>query len=156
MTYRPTGELVAIYWLKDLSELHPDFINTLVPGPDPESNNLTWGASGFVQVISVGGTPDVDVPVRHSVISVDTWAANVGRKRAPWGRANNLAEIIVNAVWDLDENDVLYKRPVTTPASHRNALVLNAEATEPQRRPADESNWAHFGFELSLTWVSLP
>ncbi len=156
MTYRPTGELVAVWYLKSLSELHPDFINPLVPGPDPETNNLSWGASAFVQVQSVGGTPEVDLPLRHSVLSIDTWAANVDKKRAPWGRANNPAEIIVNAVWDLDENEVLYRRPVITPAAYRNALVHNAAATEPQRRPSDEANWAHYGFELSIDWVALP
>lgn len=156
MTYRPTGELVGVWYLKALSELHPDFINTLVPGPDLETNNLSWAGSGFVQVTSVGGAPMVDLPVRQSVLSVDTWAANVGRKRAPWGRSNNLAEIIVNAVWDLDENDVLYKRPVITPAAYRNALVHNASVTEPTRRPSDEANWAHYGFELTLTWTALP
>lgn len=156
MSYRPTGELVAIYWLKGLSELHPDFISPILPGPDPETGNLSWGASAYVQVQSVGGTPDVDVPLRRSVLSIDVWAANVSKKRAPWGRANNGAEVIVNAVWNLDENDVLYMRPVTTPAAYRNALVLNASATEPQRRPSDEANWAHYGFELTLSWVALP
>jgi hypothetical protein len=157
MSYLPTGELVAIWWLKALTDrLNPDMIGTILPGPDAESNNLSWGSSGFVQVAAIGGTPMVDLPVRQSVLSVDTWAANVGRKRAPWGRANNLAEGIVTAVWDLDENDVLYKRPVATPAAYRNALVLNASTTEPVRRPSDEANWAHYGFDLSLTWVALP
>jgi hypothetical protein len=157
MSFWPTGELVAIHWLKALSAtLNPTLIGTILPGPDDETNNLSWGASAFAQVASVGGTPEIDLPLRHSVISVDTWAANVGKKRAPWGRSNNLAELIVNAVWDLDENAVLYKRPVITPAAYRNALVHNAQATEPQRRPSDEANWAHYGFELTLDWVALP
>jgi hypothetical protein len=156
MSYRPTAELVGIYWLKGLGEqVNPDLVGTIVPGPD-EDNNLSWGSSGFIQVMAVGGTPEVHVPLRHSVLSVDTWAANVGRKKAPWGRANNLAEIVVNSVWDLDELSTVYKRPVSLPSAYRDALVLNASATEPQRRPSDEANWAHYGFELTLDWVALP
>jgi hypothetical protein len=156
MSYRPTSELVAVYWLKALTELHPDFISPILPGPDPESGNLSWGASAYVQVQAVGGTPDIDVPLRNPVLSIDTWATNVGKKRAPWGRANNAAEAIVNAVWDLDENSVLYRRPVNLPAAYQDALVLNATAGEPARRPSDEANYAHYGFELTLNWVALP
>jgi len=154
MTLRPTNELVAVAWLRGISGLPTSAVSTILPGPDDQFSNTSWAASGFVQVVAIGGAPDLDVPIRHPVFSVDCWAVNVGKKNPPWGKANALAEAIVNSVYNYHTTDQ-FKRPVVLPAGYASALVIGAQILgEPARRPADPANYARYGFELELTWLT--
>jgi hypothetical protein len=48
------------------------------------------------------------------------------------------------------------QRPVTLPGSYGTARVVGAVATtEVRRRPSDVANYAHYGFELQFSWLSL-
>lgn len=158
MSHAPTSELVAVAWLKGVAGLPVDSIATTLPGPDQQTNNVSWAASGFVQVGPVvGGSPHSDVPVRQPVLSVNCWAVNLGGKKPPWNRANALAEAITNAVYALTADPAPYHRAVTLPTGYRGALVLGASVlTEPRRRPAEPANYARYGLELQLSWVALP
>jgi len=102
----------------------------------------------------VGGSVNGTVPVRQPVMSIDTYSYNRGGVRPPWGRANNIAEIIVRASYSTEWGAAM--GPVTLPSGHGAARVNAASVrTEPERRPADEAGYAHYGFELEISWVYL-
>lgn len=155
MTHRPTSELVGINWIKTISGMPTLSVATTLPGPDDEFGNTSWAASGFVQVAVVGGSPDLDVPVRIPVFSVDCWAVNVGKKNPPYGRANAIAEQIVNSVYTYHQAGQ-HKRLIEIPGgAYAPAVVIGARVlTEPARRLADPANYARYGFELQLTWLA--
>lgn len=147
MPYLPTNELVAIAWLKSIEGIPENSVNTQLP-----ADNSTWEASGFVQVGMAGGTPDMYTPQNQPVLQVDCWAANPNSEKPPWGKANNLAEIIKAAVYDKR-----YWGHLTLPATHENVRVLGAVATtEPRRVLGDEARFACYTFDLQLFWVRNP
>lgn len=149
-----TSELVCLAWIASVIAPYAVASGTTLQGPDATTGKLSWDGGGFVQVSGTGGSPQRHVPLRQPVLSVDCWSTNVGRKQPPWGRANSLAELLVRATFDTNWGDT--QRPVTLPTGYGKALVRGAVAlTEPTRRPADPANYAHYGFDLELSWLAL-
>jgi hypothetical protein len=150
----PTAELVALGWIKDVVTAYDIATGTTLQGPDPETQVLSWGATGFVQCAVVGGSVNGTVPIRQPVMSVDCWAANVNGSRPPWGRANSIAELSVRAARSFNWGDT--QRLVTLPSTFGAVLVRDGSVlTEPERRLADEAGYAHYGFELQVSWLPL-
>lgn len=148
------AELVCLAWIRDIVSTYDVALGTTLQGPDPATQVLSWGDTGFVTCLVVGGTPNGTVPLRQPVLSIDCWAANVGKTRPPWGRANAIAETIVVASRSIQWGDT--QRTVTLPSGYPSVLVRDGSAlTEPERRPADEANYAHYGFNLSMSWLAL-
>lgn len=143
----PTNELVAVAWL---SQRVPGITAGQVATSLP-SDPAAWAAEGFVQVQAIpGGAPDIDVPVRHPVLQVDTWAATPSSSKPPWNKANRLAELIRVAT----EEAQTYGRPVDLPADYLGARVQAAYlVSEVLRVPGDPSGYARFTFDLALDWV---
>lgn len=154
LVLRPNSELVTLAWIRDIVETYGVAAGTTLQGPDPETQILSWGDTGFVQTTVIGGSVNGTVPMRQPVMSIDCWAANVGKSRPPWGRANAIAEAIVVASRSVNWGDT--QRPVTLPTGYGTARVADGSAlTEPERRPADAANYAHYGFNLQISWVAL-
>lgn len=150
----PNSELVTLAWIKDVVTAYDVATGSTLQGPDPDTQVLSWGKTGFVQAISVGGSINGNTPMRQPVMSIDCYAANVDGGRPPWGRANSIAETIVRASRSFLWGDT--QRAVTLPGTFGRALVRDGSAlAEPTRRPADEANFAHYGFELSISWLPL-
>jgi len=148
----PNSELVTLAWCASVLEPYAVASGTTLQGPDPTTKILSWGPTGFVQVIGVGGQPHVHVPLRQPVMSVGCWSANVNGKRPPWGRANAVAELLVAACQGANDG----QRPVTLPLDYGLARVVGVVAlSEPKRLPSDQANYAHFGFELAIDWLAL-
>lgn len=154
--YFPTNELVAVAWLSQR-------VNGIVAGqvattlPSFKDGTLSWAAEGFVQVQAIpGGVPDVELPIRHPVLQVDFWAANVDSSgsvtgKPPWNKANRLAELVREATLEQQ-----YGQPVTLPADYLGARVLAAILiSEPMRMEGDPSGYARFSADLALDWVRL-
>jgi hypothetical protein len=145
---RPTNELVAVSWLKTVSDTS---VATELP-----QDSTTWASAGFTQVTSVGGTPDNDIPIAAPVLSLDFWAAPAvtGSGKPQWNMANARAEVVRAAVLD--------HRAVPTvltdfPAVYSDARVLGAQLlSEPRRIRGDEADYAHYQCDLRLWWVVVP
>lgn len=147
MPYLPTNELVGIHWIKSLAGIPTNSVGTTLP-----ADNSTWEASGFIQVQMASGNPDLYLPMNQPVLQIDCWAAKPNSEKPPWGKANNLAEIIKAATYDKQ-----YWGPLTLPATHENARVLGSVAvTEPRRVLGDEARFANYTFDLQLIWVRNP
>jgi hypothetical protein len=122
-------------------------------GQDLPAEATTW-VDGFIQVGIVGGDRDRDTPIRRPVFQVTCWAANRSSARPPWGRANQLAEIICSHC-DTDSIDYANPtgRPVALNGSYQAARVHGAQPlTEPRQVDGDEARYAGFQFDLLLAW----
>jgi len=147
MAHLPTNELVGVHWIKAVEGIPENSVASKLP-----ADASTWEAKGFVQVQLASGNPDVYTPQRQPVFQINCWAAKPNSEKPPWGKANDLAELIVNATWDKR-----YWGHLVLPATHDDARVLGSKAlTEPRRVLGDEARFACYTFDLQLFWVRKP
>lgn len=140
----PTAELVAIHWLKGVSGLPRDLINTTVP-----DRSDSFAEHGFVQVTATGGTRDNETTMRASAVQIDTWAYNPNSQKVPWGKANQLAEVIGAA-------SLHGARRVTLPAGFQDALVRQVLMTVEPVRMGGESDYARYTTDITVFWTPVP
>lgn len=139
-------ELVAVAWLGTVAGLNPSMVGTTVP-----EDNSTWAASGFVQVQTLGGTPGLNLPWRNPVMRVHAWAQGGTSMKPPWGKANNLAELVRTATY-VEAG----KKVVTLPGDFPDARVAVVGCiTEPQRVPGDVGSYAHYYTDLEFHWLEV-
>ncbi|AMW13315.1 hypothetical protein A4E84_29765 [Streptomyces qaidamensis] len=136
----PSTELVATAWLQQVPDMQAD-VGTELP-KDP----TTW-PDGFVQVMTVGGTPGIHLPMRRPVVQVDCWAATPGSPEPPWGLASHLGALILAATYTAGQ------RLTELPDLFGTVRVQSAYAvSEPRRIPSDEARFARVQFDLQLHW----
>jgi hypothetical protein len=146
MGHHPNTELVTVALLKTVPGLGSNVATDL------PSDNSTWSASGFVQVMTVGGTPDAYLPLARPIVSVDCWAVSPSSSKPPWGKANGLAEYIRDAV----HGGIVLPKRVSLGVNYNSADVLGAwMLTEPRRIVDDDADYAHFTFDLQVDWVEV-
>ena len=152
-TLQPNSELVAVAWLRTVLGLTAAMVSTRLP-----TDTTLWEESGFVTVgggdgtgAVIGGSPNREMPLRAPVVSVHCWAVKRGSGRPPWGKAAQLAELIVTGTYD----ETRMRRQLTLPSGYQPARLNEAYAlSEPRRIPADPSGYAHFQLDLQLHWVA--
>lgn len=144
MSLRPNSDLVVATWLGGLAGLNSQMVVSTLP-----QDNTTAAASGLVQYTVVGGSPNVYLPQNAPVVRIDCWALNAGSVRPPWGKANQLAEIV-------KANSYLAPpRLVTLPSGYTGARILSiVPLSEPRRVLGDPGNFARYTMDLRLFWVS--
>lgn len=141
-TLNPTSELVAIAWLQAV-------LGSPV-GRDLPEDSADWGDIAFTQVRAVGGSPQIHIPQRQPVISLDFWASNKGSPRPPWNRSAQAAELVWLATQAPDA-----KRQVVIGGDYRNATIQTIYAlTEPRPILSDVAGYAHTQFDMALYWVA--
>jgi hypothetical protein len=146
VSLHPTNELVAVAWLKGVTDLGGR-VATELP-----ADEVSWADGGFVQVTGIGGSPERTMPVAKPVVSLDFWACAPGSGRPPWGKANQLAEHVRADV----HAHATTARTVTLPSAYSDARVITAYLlTEPRRVRSDVAYWAHYTADLHLSWVEL-
>jgi hypothetical protein len=144
----PTDELVAVAWLKTITGLH-EMVATETP-----DDTSTWQEYGFVTVEGAGGTPHVYLPVHRPVLGLDFWAVNPSSVRPPWGKANQLFEVVRAAT--LPGGGYLPAAITSLPADYNHAVVTEARVVIHARRiPEDEQGWAHYQADLELHWKEI-
>lgn len=142
---RPTTELVVAAWLGQIDDLSAQMIGSTLP-----KDQAAWSENGFVQAVAVGGSPRIHIPVRRPVVQIDCWAVNANSQKAPWAKANYLAEVIRFAA----DESLNMGRALTLTSPYPAARVLSAYLlTEPRRIVGDEANYARYQFDLQLHWV---
>jgi hypothetical protein len=152
VAYLPHDELVAVAWLKGIPGVPATGVGTTLPG-----DNSTWAASGYLQVSVVGGSPDRDVPMHRPLIQVDSWAVNVNGAKPPWGKANQLAEVVVAAGYGRQDDAAPAQRIVTLPANYQQARVHAAYVVmAPRRILEDDARFARYQMDLQMAWSAVP
>ena len=149
-TLHATPELVAIAWLKTVVG---DRVATTLPKRS-QDGTYSWAEIGFVTLTSVGGSPNLYVPLRDPVMGVDCWAVNPDSQKPPWDKAATLAEAIQAACYD----HPAIPQKVTLPAGYPQARVLSAYTTGEHRRvPDDPSSFARYSIPgLVIAWTEVP
>lgn len=149
--YYPTNALVVQAWL---GQRVAGVVPAQVAGKLPR-DPATWADEGFVVVTIIGGTPDVDIPVRHPIAQIDAYAVTLDATgtisvKPPVGKANRLAELVRVAT----DAGTYYSKPVTMPANYLGAIVLGASVvSEPREITDDPSGYARVTLDLALDWA---
>lgn len=128
--------------------------DTSLVGTTLPRDATSWSASGFVRIAVAQGIPEIHVPVRRPIIGVECWAApSASSTKPPWGKAANLAELIVAGCYASSGAT----RNLTMPVSGYNAVRMFSAwpITEPRRMPSDVSSYARYGFDMRCDWVDL-
>lgn len=147
----PNTDLVGVAWLKR----NPKFsakgigIATVLP-----SNDAALRA-GFITTTVVGGSPEIELPIRHPVIAVSAWAApaDPASSKTPWSQAFQIAEWVWEQTFDPAHMGALltFSLPGYAQARVRTAVAL----TEPRRIPGDEGNYARVELDVMLNWTGV-
>lgn len=146
--YIPTPELVAIHWIKGVPGVPVDLVATTVPERSDE-----FAKSGFIQVASAGGDRDIETGMRNSNITVSSWAYNPDSQKVPWGKANNLLELILAGTEEDGRVPSRAARRLTLPAQYNDARVRTVYPIgEPQRIP-EEGDFARYSMTLVIVWT---
>jgi hypothetical protein len=157
----PTSELVVAAWIAAITPIPAGMIATqppaatswtafVPPGATPAYTNIVQ----FVAARVIGGTPQLNVPVRKPVAEIKCYATNVNSDKPPWFAANQTAELITYACY----NRMLYEfsRGLTVGTNNTNynpANVLSAVVhTEPRRLYGDIRNYAVYQRDIGFTW----
>jgi hypothetical protein len=149
------AELAAVGYLRGILDVYAVGVGTTLPGPNRDTDILSWANTGFVQVSGISDPINANVPVRTSVVSLDVYATVVGSKKPPWGQAFSIAETIIIASFDTATYDT--QRPVTNlPTGFPDVRVCGfVPVTGPSRRSSDPANYARVGFDVSISWHPL-
>ncbi len=138
----PTSEAVVVSWLRSLS-LPVDAVGTTLPEP------AEWARQGALTVHVPVDVPDLYTPTNRVMAQIDAWCADSAKKRPPWGRANSLAQLVVNALWTDQATG-----PVTL-ANGLIARVISAWCTMgPRRIESDPAYVARYSFTIALLWAA--
>jgi hypothetical protein len=145
----PDGALVADAWLRLVSGLPASCVGPTLPNarrtPSP-----AWVTSGFVQHTVVGGSPNVHVPLRRSVVQVDCWAVTLDDRTPPWGRASALAEAVLGAAYG-----TVNERTLAVPVGYGVPLLRTVTPLqEPRKVREDGAGFARFQLDLEFVWTS--
>lgn len=143
----PTSELVARAWLGSIDGFSPQMVAPQLPADD-----TSWAATGFVQAVVVGGSPDIDLPVKKPVLQIDCWATKPGSDKPKWVMANLLAETIRYAT--LQRMSMSRLLTITSGLlTYPPAVVISAYLmTEIRRIPGDPGDYAHYQFDMAMSW----
>jgi hypothetical protein len=147
------NDVVAIAWVAAIPAVaalaaQPPVGATLPAGAPP-----SWAATGFLQVLTTGGSPHPDFPFRQPVATIFTWATRTGSKKPPWDAAARLAEYVFAACYaETPAHSRLV--PVAGGVTYPPVLVKTANAlSEPRKIPGDPAGFARYMLDIQLKWV---
>lgn len=145
-TLYPSNEAIGIAFLKAIPGLPTNKISTNLPA-DPKS----WKDTGFVQVRSVGGSPNRDLPQAEPVLTLDCWAVHPDSDKPNWGLANDLAERVRRF---LQDTNVYHGQQIDAGPNYLMGRLIAAwPITEPRRVDGDINNYARYTFDVQLVWA---
>lgn len=144
----PNAEQVAKAWLVAAVDGLSGNVATALP-------DVPWYHDEFIQIMKVGGSPEIDTPLLHPVISVNCYAMKQNSRRPPWNQANELAMRVLKAAYEQafrfapDPTVTL-----TLAAGFMAARICSVyPLSEINRLPSDPSQYAAYTLDLQFTWV---
>lgn len=148
MALLPNDELVARAWLiAAVSGLAAGKVGTQLP------DHTSWTDNEFVQIMQVGGAPDIELPILEPVISVNCFAVKPGSAKPPWGQANSLAMEIWQACYTKRFNNSSAV-VLSMPSGYGGALVRSVwPVSQPRRIPSDPTQFAVYNLDIQMSWV---
>lgn len=139
----PNDEQVAVAWIKAALGI----TNVATSLPDPP-----WTDDQFVQVMQVGGSPDIDVPMFHPVVSLNAFAMKPGSLKPPWGQAHHLVMRVLMATYATARQPA-GRVELDLPDNYGRAIVCSVyPVSQPRKIPSDPSQYAVYNLDLNMTW----
>lgn len=145
----PTNELVTLVWLRTVPGLPSQKVSTKLP---PSINTIS--EEGFVTVRTVGGSSNIDVPLRQPVMEVKFWACHPegDDREPPWAKANDLAEALKDFCEDVGFTN--FGGVLTTKSGYDNACVPSAYTlSEPLKILDDDARFACYSMDVQVNWT---
>lgn len=152
-TYPANTDLAVQTWLSNLPFLNAGMVGAELP--EKAEQNTSLAASGFVTAYTVGGTPQLYVPMRQPVVQIDTWGfPALSGRRPQWELANQLAELLVAACY----NGTLIGSalPIGKNGYGTIRMMQAHPLQEPHRVYSDRAYRARFRFDLQTYWIEVP
>lgn len=146
-----TSQLVACAWLATIPGIESEMVDIELP-----QEIEAWAATGFVQV---GGTfggigrPDVYIPHRRPVLEIFCWGTNPGTDRPNWGKAADLAELIIDAAYRNHNLNVPLELP--RPGYRRARVTGVWPVNEPDSDIRDVTSYGKYTLDLEMHWIEL-
>lgn len=150
MATLPTNQVVVKAWLKTLEGLPSDKIATTLPKNEEGGvDNEIIAPSGFITFSTMSSSPHTHLPQKQINVEMNTWAVNTDSQKIPWGKANNLCEVVWHALYDQSNFGHL-----VTPSQFDNVRVMSGlPLSEPVPAEGDDGRMAVFIMEFYLVWV---
>ncbi len=155
------SEQVALAWLRAQPDLAGVPMGTTLP-----QDTSTWAATGFIQIAIAGrGHSSNEMGYRSPVLTAHCWATNPNKQTPPWGKANDLAEIIWHAC--VDDHNGLENLSTAITAAPKVRVLQVWGVYEPKRHRwgfptldtgavIDPGNSAHYVTDFEIAWCELP
>ncbi len=159
MSLNPSPELVMVAFLQSLTQFNDCGVTTILPkiSTTDANGNLrdNWsGKTKWITVATINGNPVVGLRMRRAVVAINCWARpdRPGSVKAPFGVANNVAELVYDATTDWYSN-VIQEMPFT---GYKSVSVSSlAPLTEPRRITNEESGLARYLLDVELVYSPL-
>lgn len=140
----PTDELVAVAWIKAALGLTNGVSTTLPDQP--------WEDQQWLQVMQVGGSPDIDLPVFDAAVSINAFAYSEGSAKPPWNKANHLLQQLLVATYQT-QRQPSNRVAITLPGDYGEAIVMSVRPLSlPRRIPSDPSQFAAYNMDIGMMW----
>lgn len=143
-------ELVARAWLRSLGLTN---VGTTLP-----QDRSSWSAEGFVQVTITGDASHRYFKLRRPAITAVCWATNPASANSPhpnmqsqtppWGKANDLAEAIVNGCYDFTPSTLSLGVTGAPTVRTLEAVLIST----PRRVSGDDGEYARYTVDFQLNW----
>jgi hypothetical protein len=147
----PNTDLVAVAWLRRNAKFSERNIGIATTLPSDRAKLV----SGFITTQVVGGSPELELPIRKPVVAVSSWAAPAteGSSKTPWPQAAAISEWIWEMTWDRAHMNVTLSFSLP---GYAQARVFTVEAlTEPRRVEDDPSGYARVDVDLLINWTGV-
>lgn len=135
--YIPNAELVTMTLLKEALAFNA--IATTLPGADEVAKQ------GFITVQAVGGSPDIETRMQHSLVQIDAWGYSAGQS-LPWAQTFHNAMLVQQAAMNTQNVRIL------TPAEYYDAYVHVVDVATDFRRVGGDDVYARFSGDLLVHW----
>jgi len=142
----PNAELVAKTWLlAAVGGLDNNVATTL---PDPP-----WPNDEFIQIMQVGGSPNMYVPQFSPVVTLNCFAMKKNSTKPPWNKASGLGMRAIMACYEVRyAPDTAVE--LDLPVNYGRAIVQSVyPVSELRRLPSDPSQYAVYNVDLHFVWV---
>lgn len=150
----PDAELVIASWIMSIPDIEIDWAD----------NKLPWDLNvpdhyGYAQVTVIGGAPDQDAPMFHTVAQIDCWVLTPSDDRIYRLKASGLAKSIQYAAYDrinskrgLTVQETLPDGEIIT---YPNAVMNSVYAmTEPHMlQSKDNPIYAGYSMDMTFNWT---
>ena len=137
-------QLVAIAAIKEILG-GADYVGATLP-----NDNTKWQTTGFVQVLDLVGSRDMDTDFRSPIVSIDVWGVGLpGSNRPPVQKTKNLVSTILKGAFKW------LPHRVTLPGSYPNARVHTIIVNTEPREVPDLQSYIHINFHLLVNWTEV-